>query len=469
MGGAAPLRRLTLLHTNDIHGREKGIARVATLVERIRAETLHPVVYVDAGDVEESSRRLSNLTKGAAMHRLLSAAGCAAHTAGNAAWQRYGPQELAQHAEAAAYPMLLANFRDGEGGRVAGMQDAALLDAGGIAVGAVGVTAPMFLDDDFDFGVTSLPEEPLVRALAAGLRSRGAELVLLLSHLGLERDRELAAELYGAVDLIVGAHSHDVLPEGEWVAGIPIVQAGCYAEYVGRVELELDGGVRVVSMSVVPVSVETPEHRAVTAAAAAIEPEIEELLGAVIGQLAAPLELSGDRECRIASWLADVLRERMAAEVGLVCAGAGFDASLGAGPLTRGALWGACSSTANPGVTAMSGEQLLAVVRRGTDPVFAATTAGALRGAPRGLLHLSGAELRDGVLLVGGEPVEPTRSYRVAGGDWELAHYGGYVERDWKLQVTYDFPTIMREALEEHLSDHPVVEPPLPRLHGALC
>ena len=61
--------RFTLLHTNDIHGRIEGLARVATLVERVREETSHRVIYVDAGDVEETTTRLSNLTKGVAMHR----------------------------------------------------------------------------------------------------------------------------------------------------------------------------------------------------------------------------------------------------------------------------------------------------------------------------------------------------------------------------------------------------------------
>jgi len=76
--------RLTILHTNDIHGRVDGLARIATLVERIRAETPHAVLFLDAGDVEETTNRLSNITKGAAMHRLLGAAGCDAATVGNA-------------------------------------------------------------------------------------------------------------------------------------------------------------------------------------------------------------------------------------------------------------------------------------------------------------------------------------------------------------------------------------------------
>lgn len=54
------LHAVTLLHTNDIHGRIEGLARVATLVERIREETPHRLIYVDAGDVEETTTRLAS-------------------------------------------------------------------------------------------------------------------------------------------------------------------------------------------------------------------------------------------------------------------------------------------------------------------------------------------------------------------------------------------------------------------------
>jgi 2',3'-cyclic-nucleotide 2'-phosphodiesterase (5'-nucleotidase family) len=94
--------RITILHTNDLHGRVEQLARVATLVRRIRAETAHAVLYVDAGDFEETTNRLSNLTKGTAMQPILSSAGCQAACVGNAVWLRYGAQVVADHAAAAS-------------------------------------------------------------------------------------------------------------------------------------------------------------------------------------------------------------------------------------------------------------------------------------------------------------------------------------------------------------------------------
>ena len=86
------MQRVIILHTNDIHGRIEGLARIATLAQRIKAENPGAaVLYFDCGDVEEPSQRLSNLTKGAAMHRLLNLAGCDAAVIGNGAWLRGCP------------------------------------------------------------------------------------------------------------------------------------------------------------------------------------------------------------------------------------------------------------------------------------------------------------------------------------------------------------------------------------------
>lgn len=470
------MKRLILLHTNDIHGRVEGLARLATLVEQVRrANPDAEVLYVDAGDIEETTSRLSNLTKGAAMHRLLSAAGCAVATVGNAALVRYGGEILDDQAHAASYPLLLANVRPRGGELFPGVHASAQLDVDGFKLGVVGVSSPMTMgrpvsmySQYFEYDI--VPTLPLVHDLVADLRRDGADAVLLLSHLGLRRDRELAAELGPDVPIVIGGHTHDLLPEGERVGGVVLAHAGEYAEHLGRVDLRLDdSGLQIESIRVLPVPETIEPHAGVLAELGAIERDIEAFLGEVIGELAEPLDLAYDRECGAANWMADILRKRMAAEVAVAAAGQVFTGPFAAGPLTRGALWEVCHSSANPGVTTMTGAQLLALVARGLDPALAAdTTSRPLRGQPRGLLHLSGAEVRDGRLLVGGAPVDVSRAYRVAGSDFELEGYGGYVDPGWELELDYHVPTILREAVEEHLVDSGPVQPPSRRLHGRL-
>lgn len=460
------MRTLTILHTNDIHGRVEGIARIAALVEQIRAaQPERAVLYVDAGDSEDTASRLSNLTKGAAMHRLLSAAGCDAATVGNAAPQRYGHLVLAEHAAAASYPLLLANLRLPDGAPVAGVQPSALRELGGVQLGLLGVTADMGGEYERWFGLKTPPLLPLIRELAAALRQDGAQIVVLLSHLGLAADRELAPELQGDVDIIIGAHTHDLLPAGERVGELLLAQAGEYAEHLGRIDLDWDGErLLAARATVLPVPETAEQAPGVLAEAAAIEAEAARFLDQVIGELTEPLDFATDRECGVANLMADMLRARMQAEVGLVAAGQVFTGPLPGGPLKRLALWDVCSTPANPGVATLSGAQLAELIARGSDPAFAAERPRPLRGAARGLFHLSGATLRGGQLLVGGEPIDPAREYRVAASDWEFESYGGYAPAEWALDVRYEIPTILREALEDYLAGHQPLHVPMGRL-----
>ena len=461
------MRRLVVLHTNDIHGRTDAIARIATLVERASASTEDPVLYVDAGDVEDRTDRLSNLTKGIAVHRLLGVAGCRAAAVGNGTVIYYGPGPLVEQSAAGGYPQLAANLQ--RGGRVVpGAEASVMLDVDGIRVGLIGLTPADWRDIYESMGLDVPDALPLVREHAAALRRRGADVVIVLSHLGIERDRELAAELDTEISLVIGAHSHTLLRHGERVGGVTIAQAGSFGEHLGRVELDLEDGVRIAQVTVDAVPEGTERHPAVQAEIASIEAELETWLAEPVGRLDGDLDFSADRECAGVAFVADVLRERMDADVGVVVPATALVSGLPAGILTRGALYEACPSPGVSSVADLTGAQLREIVDRGLERELAAETPRSLRGARRGLMHLSGAEIRDGQLLVGGRAVAPDRVYRVAATDWELGTYGGYASEGWSLDVTWDGTTIIREAIEDHLRRHPVVDPPAARIHGRL-
>ncbi len=413
--------RLTILHTNDIHGRYERLAQIATLVARERAAADHRVLYLDGGDVEETSARLSSLTKGLGPHRLLKAAGCDVTTAGNGTWLRYGPQAVGEHARASGLPVLLANLVP-----IDGVRESILLGD----VGVFGLTDPFqsFFSDNVDFGVTPLDELEVAHRLARELRTDGARLVVFLSHLGLDRDRELAAELQREVDLVVGAHTHHLLPHGERVGDVVIAQAGEYGEHLGRIEIA-DG---TLTASVERVPDDTPRHPAVVAESEAIEAELDGFLSQQLAVLDAPLDGAG---------LAELFRRRARADVGLIIEGGALDKPIPSGPLTRGVLWERCSSSANPAVTRMTGEQLRHVLDVGSHPDYASAKPRPLRGRERGPLCVSGVDDPD-----------PAREYVVAATDFELERFGDLVPPDWRLDVRYEFPTILREAIEEELT-----------------
>lgn len=454
-----------ILHTNDIHGRIEGLARITTLVEQTRQNNPDtPVLYFDIGDIEENSVRISNLTKGTAMYRLLSASGCDAEVIGNGGILRYGYQVLPDYAKVARYPLLLANMFTTDGQLVPGVQPTAMLEVGSLKLGLIGMTSDVFGAYQ-SFGLHMPSDLPVIRECAAQLRQDGADAVILLSHLGYDVDRALAADLQDDIAFIIGAHSHHLLQEGEKVGRILIAQAGEYAQNMGRLDLTWDGTQLLVqSASIIPVTEDIPLSPRILDEVAIIEAETERYLQDVIGELAEPLDHAVDRECGTANLMADMLREHMGAEIGIITACAAFTGPLPAGQLKRVTLWDVCNSPANPGIVPMTGTQLLAIVQRGLDREFAKDRPRPFRGQPRGLMHLSGAQMRNGQLFVGDQPVEPDRTYQVAGSDWELEDYGGYTDPEWKLEPHFDLPTILREALEMYLARHSPIRVEMGRL-----
>ncbi len=102
------------------------------------------------------------------------------------------------------------------------------------------------------FGWRFLDPQAVLREYVASVPDGDA--LIVLSHLGLHRDRELAAA-NPRIDLLLGGHSHDTLFEPEVRGGVPIVHAGPYGAYVSQTDLEYDvtrGRWSLTSFALVP-------------------------------------------------------------------------------------------------------------------------------------------------------------------------------------------------------------------------
>lgn len=270
-----PMQPLIILHSNDIHGQVDGLARIATLVEDIRAQhPTTPVIYVDAGDSQDLSNPLSKATQGVAMHRLLRVAGCQMSVLGNKCMRRYGMGVVKDYALAAQFPILQANLRLPEGSAIPGTLPSAILPAGNIQLGFIGLTTDQ---SNFVNEHRLQIESPfsIARAQIDQLKAAGANTVILLSHMGLDMDHVLANQHFDDVALIIGGHWHVLLETGVRVNNVMITQAGSHAEYLGRVDAVWDGNqLRIEQVSVIKVDSTIPQHPRVLAEIQAIESEI---------------------------------------------------------------------------------------------------------------------------------------------------------------------------------------------------
>jgi len=458
--------KITILHTNDMHGRLEAMSRLSTYASKLKAALQaqgHHVFFMDAGDAADRRLGFCGVTKGEAFTLLLNAMHYDVQALGNALSLTYGPRAIRAYAARAEFPILAANVHDAEGKLLSGLDDSVLFPLGdGHKLGVIGLTVADFAFVYDLFGLTLLDMVPLVKEKAADLREAGADVVVVLSHIGVKKDRELARAV-PEIDLIIGGHSHTALPNGDEIKGVLIAQTGQYAANLGRVDISLDaenGDLLNQVAELLPVPNDIAPDPAVKKAIILAEEEARVYRSRPLGELQQALKLDHFAECDMGNWAADVLRERMDAEVGMVSGGL-FHTGLEAGTVTLGALDAACFTTANPQLSLVTGAQLKVALERGLDEELSHYYHGSHRGTPVGLPQISGLQVgfddnapageRVKLIIINKQLLEEDREYRVAHTDAETSSEAGYLTIDPSQTIKTEVPTILREALEDDL------------------
>lgn len=245
-----------------------GIARIATLVKQIRAQNPNSVL-MNIGDTYHGGVE-GLYTLGNAVVDPVNALGIDVGVPGN--WDfAYGPnvfrlryvnnltsfqQRLLQATvgfaiKKPAFINLAANMYSTRGANSGGLllPGTTIKTVGGVKVGFIGLTSDIVaqMDPLLAMGVTFTEGEAAYRELINGhaqsLRSQGAELVVVMSELGLHKDYRLADVIMpGLVQVFFSAHTHDVVSTPlKGKSGALVVQAG-HDGWLGRMDVTLNGG-----------------------------------------------------------------------------------------------------------------------------------------------------------------------------------------------------------------------------------
>jgi 2',3'-cyclic-nucleotide 2'-phosphodiesterase (5'-nucleotidase family) len=96
--GHEPVLRVSIFHTNDMHGRLEAIPRLSHFVRRLRAQAEmegRTAFLWDAGDAEDRSIRICSISKGAGFQGVMNTMGYTLTVVGNSVSLPYGPQAMA--------------------------------------------------------------------------------------------------------------------------------------------------------------------------------------------------------------------------------------------------------------------------------------------------------------------------------------------------------------------------------------
>jgi len=233
---------LTVYHTADVHGRRGFGPKLAAIVEP-------DALLVDCGDSLLGSSTVYRRVEPVVAD--FAAAPYRAQAVGNREFH-YVHAWFAARARAMPMPMICSNLLDLKD-RKAPYLRSLVVQAGQVRVRLLALLAPQYRTGsgwETVFGWRFLSVNAAMDELLAA--DEAADALLVLSHLGLPADRELA-QAYPQISAIIGGHSHVTLQAPEIVAGVPIVHAGAYARNAGRLELDLRGArPSVASFRLVP-------------------------------------------------------------------------------------------------------------------------------------------------------------------------------------------------------------------------
>lgn len=458
-----------LLHSNDLHSRLEQAAKFSAYIAEARNRYgADRLLVLDAGDHMDRMRKETEGTGGRVNIELLNEAAFDAVTLGNnegLSWTMDALDEL--YGGYAHFPVVCANMiRESDGGRPSWMKPAVFVEKGGITFGITGVTAA-FRDFYIELGWRMLDPVEAAAEQVRRLRPQ-ADIVIVLSHLGLPMDRRLAEEIEG-IDLILGGHTHHLLEEPLVIGKTVILATGKFGDYLGRVEIDrrADGRGFAFRASVVPMAeaAERPEAAGVIARGLA---EAEAALSRVEAVLAAPLEAFDDRESPLPNLLAAALRRHTGAEIGLVNAGQ-ILGGLPAGGVTTGRLHAICPSPINPCRMTLTGRHIRQALEEAllAEWIERPIRGFGFRGERLGTLAVDGlrivydpdgppfGKLRE--VTAGTEPLRDDRLYTV--GTIDMFTFGiGYESLKLGTDIRLYLPEFIRDVLAAELADAASVE-----------
>lgn len=427
----------------DMYGKVGGLDRVATVIAAMRADR-PDALLLDGGDTWHGSYTCYH-TEGRDMVNVMNALRPDAMTFH---WEfTLGSDRVTELVDGLPFAALGQNIFDAE-------WDEPMLDLfppykmferGGVKIAVIGqafpylpIANPRWMFPEFSFGI----RDENMAAMVDEVRAAGAECVVVLSHNGFDVDKKMAGIVPG-IDVILSGHTHDALPEPVVVGDTIVVASGSNGKFVSRVDLDIrDGRMMGWRHKLVPVfsDVIAPDPE-VAALIDAERAPYADALSEVIGVSDTTLYRRGNFNGTWDDLICDALLSERDAEIAL-SPGVRWGPSIVPGQeITREDIWNVTSMTYGAAYrTEMTGEFLKVVLEDVADNIFNPdpffqqggdmVRTGGL-GYRLEVNKPQGERISNMTLLSSGEPIDPARSYVVAG--WASVNEGTEGPQIWDV------------------------------------
>lgn len=230
-----------LYHINDLHSHFENWPKIRRFLNdrrKFHYSRGEQVFLFDVGDFLDRVHPWTEATDGKGNISLLSQVPFDAVTIGNNEGIGNSKTILNSLYENVKFPVLVANLLDIEDHSIPHWANPYIIKStsNGTRVGIIGLTAPLYLSY-VPNGWQPKESFEILPQLLLDMRAQ-TDVIILLSHMGIIEDEHMA-EMYEDIDVIIGAHTHHVLPSGREIEGTMLTGGGKWGKYIGHTMITL--------------------------------------------------------------------------------------------------------------------------------------------------------------------------------------------------------------------------------------
>jgi 2',3'-cyclic-nucleotide 2'-phosphodiesterase (5'-nucleotidase family) len=345
---------LTILHVNDTHGRilpyietnassdemVSGAAYLAKMIQKERSQNPEGTLLLSAGDMFQGTP-VSNTFKGRPVIEVMNYLKFDAMAIGNHEFD-WGMDTLEQLRTSSRFPYLSANIKDHLGQYLTGVKPYIIATRKNLKIAIIGLTTPEVLyvtRYSAEKRIAVHRPEDILPRLIEEAKDKGATVIVVLSHLGLNADKDLAAKVSG-IHIIVGGHSHTPVETPIVVGNTIIVQAGYNGLYLGILKVTLDQRTGEIIQHTAANEIKkvmAGKDRAHDEEAARIvqtyNSQIQKEFARVVAETSVDLIRYHQRESNVGNLISDAIRESTNADVAFMNSG-GIRSNIPRGKIT---------------------------------------------------------------------------------------------------------------------------------------
>jgi len=431
------------------YGKVGGFAHLSTLVKRLRASR-PGALLLDGGDSWQGSATAlwTDAQDMVDASKLLGVDVMTAHwemTYGAKRVQEIVDKDLKGRIDFIAQNIKTADFGDPV------FAPYTMKEMDGFSIGIIGqafpytpIANPRYFVPDWSFGI----QEENMQKMVDEVRAKGAQVVVLLSHNGMDVDLKMATRVRG-IDAILGGHTHDGVPQPTLVknsGGTTLVtNAGSNGKFLAVLDFDVKGGkvsdyryrLLPVFANLLPADVEMSAY--ITRMRAPFASRLSEKLGVTEGLLYRRGNFNGTFD----QVICDALMQVRGAEIAF-SPGFRWGTSLLPGqPIMMEHLMDQTAITyPHTTVNELSGATIKTILEDVADNLFNPdpylqqggdmVRVGGLQYSIDPLARI-GARISD--LRLGGRPLDADKTYKVAG--WAPVAEGAKGEPVWEVVATY--------------------------------